>query len=187
MTSFELGKMLMMAADVQSFGAPDFKKEHVLNFWFDALKDVPAQTIAGALKSLLKEPKFPSLGQVLSACGIETEKPVSDNELVQDAVSRIETAVRRHGTPWPDAARKDVGEFGWEIVTRAGGWSAVCAPDSETQFAFLLKELKQTGLSILKAKNLGIDRPLMPSDTKPQLGSKADETIKRLIAATKKD
>jgi hypothetical protein len=54
-------------------------------------------------------------------------KPVlTDDQLAREAVSRIVTAAARFGSYRPEQARDYVGQLGWEVVKRAGGWEAVC-------------------------------------------------------------
>lgn len=157
-----------------------------LDLYLGGLNDIGWPKVYAALENLFKSTRgMPTIDEIREAAGNKTEKPVSDNELVQDAISRIRQAVSRYGMPNEGEAKRFVGDLGWAIVQRTGGWYAVCAPESYTEFDFLLKEAKQTGISILKAQNLGIDRPLTRDDTKPKLGSVASDTIKRLADAAR--
>lgn len=60
-----------------------------------------------------------------------TLRPYLNPELSVDAkanevANRIRSAIGKYGWPNPNEARAYIGELGWKVVDRAGGWSYIC-------------------------------------------------------------
>jgi hypothetical protein len=60
-----------------------------------------------------------------------TLRPYLNPELSTDAkanevANRIRAAIGKYGWPNPNDARAYIGELGWKVVERAGGWSYIC-------------------------------------------------------------
>jgi hypothetical protein len=43
-----------------------------------------------------------------------------------EAATRIRSAITKFGYPTPGEARAYIGELGWKVVERAGGWNYIC-------------------------------------------------------------
>ncbi len=50
----------------------------------------------------------------------------SNESLANECASRIRSAVTKFGWPNEDLAKAYVGELGWKIVERSGGWMFIC-------------------------------------------------------------
>jgi len=116
-------KMLAVVADLCAYRL----SPEVARLYADHIAPHGLLAAAEALKRLMVDLKpgrsFPSVNDVLSAMG---KTPLSDDAQARDTVSKIVQAISTHGYNWPHRARAAVGEIGWAIVHRMGGWETVC-------------------------------------------------------------
>ncbi len=54
---------------------------------------------------------------------------VSDESIAIEATTRIVTAISKYGHTNHEAAKNFIGQLGWEVVKRQGGWNEVCQTD----------------------------------------------------------
>lgn len=96
-----------------------------LKIMLDAVSDLDSKRIAHALMDWAqnsKQNRHPLPADVRSFVKPETDKDAASRE----AASRVSTAVSKFGYTNPEEARAFVGELGWHIVERHGGWSYLC-------------------------------------------------------------
>lgn len=85
---------------------------------------------------------------------------VDDDALAIEAASRVIGAISKFGYCNPSEARAYVGELGWAIVDREGGWVALCEKVESRQLPSLRAQWRDLAKSILKrARNDSDDRP----------------------------
>lgn len=53
-------------------------------------------------------------------------KTQSSDGVANEVASRIRSAISKFGWPSPAEARAYIGELGWEVVKRSGGWQNLC-------------------------------------------------------------
>lgn len=66
---------------------------------------------------------FPSIAEILEGIGL---KKVEAKDEAREASTRIVDAVSRFGHTNHDLAKKYIGELGWLVVQRQGGWVSLC-------------------------------------------------------------
>lgn len=136
----------------------------VLALYAEDLADLPLSEVARAIKEVRRDPKtarFP-LPAVIRA---RIEVAPTDDDQVQDAVSRIIEAVAKHGWNNSEAAKKHIGELGWAIVTRDGGWTNVCEYLSQDNLGTARAQWRQLGMSLCRSSRSGTLRlaPALPA------------------------
>lgn len=95
---------------------------------YDAeLSEIGYDRLCGAVHKIIRTRKsrdgFPSISELAAAAGM-----VSDpNSEAFEAANRILEAIAKFGWNCPDEAKAFIGELGWTVVQRAGGWENVCA------------------------------------------------------------
>lgn len=101
--------------------------------------------------------------------------PESDPEAeAVEAVSRIVQAVANIGPYRTEDARSFVGELGWLVVTRDGGWQNVCQNLTEENMGTLKAQWRQLAIAQHKRAKAGlVDAPALPT---PQTGGLIDMT-----------
>lgn len=69
-----------------------------------------------------KNTRFPIPSQI-----IEISRPqTSDDSLAREAAIRIQQAIAKYGYMSEESAQEFIGEIGWQVVRRFGGWRYVC-------------------------------------------------------------
>lgn len=69
-----------------------------------------------------KNTRFPIPSQI-----IDLVKPqVNDDALAREAAIRIQQAIAKFGYMGGDEAQAFIGEIGWQVVRRFGGWRYIC-------------------------------------------------------------
>lgn len=113
------------------------------------------------LRQAFRERTLPSVKELEDAA---LQRASGKND-VDEAVARICTAIRTCGTPNMSRAMEFIGELGWSIVQRYGGWAAVCAVESEKDLAVMRAQMKQTGESVRERASLGVlnEAPRLPA------------------------
>jgi len=102
----------------------DIKPAAVLMMAND-LKEYPLDEINQAYEKYRKADKlfkFPMPAQIIA---IMCPEPSEEN-LAREIASKISQAVTKFGWPNADDAKNYIGEIGWRVVERRGGWSYIC-------------------------------------------------------------
>lgn len=89
------------------------------------LEDLDFQSCMNALKKFRNAPtsrSWPKIGEIRSLANPTLSR---DAEAMQIS-SRISEAVSKFGWPNADRARQHIGEKGWVVVSRYGGWGYIC-------------------------------------------------------------
>lgn len=97
----------------------------VLRMYADDLSDLRPESVIEAYTVYRRNPKnrtMPLPAQIREII----EPQVDDDTLAREAASRIVAAVPKFGYMQGQAAKSYVGELGWRVVDRYGGWQTVC-------------------------------------------------------------
>lgn len=135
-----------------------------LKLYVEDLADLPFAVVAEAIKQVRRDPKttrFP-----LPAVIRDKIAPAETDELqAMEAAARIPEAVSRFGWNNPGPARLFIGELGWVVVQRDGGWSNVCQVLNEDNLGTLKAQWRNLALGELKRARMGIlhEAPSLPN------------------------
>lgn len=118
------------------------------------------------LRAAYKERTLPTVKELEDAA---LQRATGKND-VDEAVARICTAIRTIGGNNHVRAMEFVGELGWAIVSRYGGWQAVCSVETEKDLAVMRSQMKSTGESVRERASLGVlsQAPALPDSTSPR-------------------
>lgn len=141
--------------------------DQILKMYAEDVADLPFDDVIKALGAYRRNPKNRQMP--LPAHIREIIEPVETPESkAREIASKISGAVVKFGQPNENLAREYIGETGWAIVARRGGWSHICStadssqlysqirdhafdvvrrPDSITSFPTALPPAKQNLLS----------------------------------------
>ena len=105
---------------------------------------------------------------------IELMRPVvSDETLAREAAARIQEAIVRCGYTNPEAAKNYIGEVGWNVVRRFGGWRYLCENHglsiNPLTFQAQARDLAKSHLELWKAGEFG--NVISMPEKKEQIGS----------------
>lgn len=106
------------------------------------------QQIRYGYLQLRKNPRVTRLP--LPSAVIQAVRPELDPmEEAKEMAGTIMKAISKCGSPSPRSARDMIGEVGWEVVVRMGGWNSLCASvthENETSYMAQMRELCLVGV-----------------------------------------
>ncbi len=153
--------------------------DQVLKWYIDILANKNPDDIIKALRRWAietKRPEMPTPGQILS---LIDPKINFDNEATE-AAARIIQAIARFGYSNPLEAKNFIGELGWRVVERYGGWGHLCGKmGTEINEGVFIAHAKALAKVTLERESMGID------DQPPKLGA-SDPRLKELVSKIKK-
>lgn len=80
---------------------------------------------------------------------------ITDKDEAIDAVNRIIAAVSLYGYPNLEQAKNYIGELGWEVVKRFGGWTRLCETlDSENE-GMIRAQMRELAQVVFKKSLVG--------------------------------
>jgi hypothetical protein len=129
MSPFErdiIGKALVSAAIF--YDRSDFDKSKIslmISVLEKHFSECTAQEICRAIEKYISNPKntiFPSPSRLQE----NLRNKVSNEDRALEIASRIRESVVRYGYCNQEAAKNHIGEVGWHVVTRFGGWTRIC-------------------------------------------------------------
>lgn len=144
--------------------------EPVLNMYAEDLEDLDPRAVVQAYKAWRQNPKntqFPLPAQIRGLINPEIDEDV----IAKTAASRIIEAVARFGWCNSQDARAHIGELGWSVVSRFGGWSYVCENMGRelniTTFQAQARDLAKAQAQLAKAGRLN-EAPALPQPSGSQ-------------------
>jgi hypothetical protein len=105
------------------------------------------------------ENKFFPLPAVLIA--LIKPKENSELDVAREVSAKIIQAVSRFGSYRSKDAHEWIGEHGWKVVERQGGWANICQELNENNKGMLQAQMRDLALSIGRmSKNGSLDQPI---------------------------
>jgi hypothetical protein len=149
--------------------------DEVLKMYAEDLSDLELMEVQEAMRLYRKNPKnrhMPLPAQIREML----EPQLDDDALARDAASRIVAAVSKFGWCNSSDAKAYIGELGWRVVDRHGGWLYVCENLGRSldvgMFQAQARELAKTQIQFSRAGNLdtppALPGPLVAVDKLPE-------------------
>lgn len=150
--------------------------ESRLDLFAVTLEDLGPSKVAQAIKIILRDSKqkvmpFPAeLRDLIEG---------SPQEVGIDIANRIVQAISSYGWTNPDKAKTFLGEVGWFVVEREGGWEKLCARVNDENLPVLKAQWREVAKTKMRRALLGqtdappsLPRPITKQVSGPQsLGS----------------
>jgi hypothetical protein len=149
-----------------------------LGMYAEDLEDLELEAIGRAIRNVRRDPsqKFFPLPAVLRALIVGDRR---DEAL--EASNRIVQALSSYGWTNPERARQFIGELGWRVVEREGGWENVCrAVQSYDDLGTLKAQWRELARSILARADSGRgdQAPALPGGS--PVARLVDQAIKKI-------
>jgi hypothetical protein len=142
-----------------------------LDIYVECLMPLPLDRVLVCLRDGFKTGKLPTIQDIEN---FATARP-NETDSVQEAVARICSSISRFGSPNSDRAREFIGELGWQIVERFGGWQLVCDVPDMQALNVLRAQMIKLGASVWNRAKLGIQSaPELPTPERYGLTSAGD-------------
>lgn len=108
---------------------------------------------------------------------------VDDADLANEVAGRIVEAIARFGYPSPGEAEKFVGDIGWYVVRRSGGWQNLCTMLA-SQKSFYQSQFRDMALSAIRRVRAGQKLEAAPSFQELAPGSAPNRSVAELVERT---
>lgn len=99
--------------------------QDVLSMMIDDLSDLPINTVLSAYSAFRRDARnkfFPLPAQIREMITPQVDPESAARELA----ARITGAIPKFGYANSQEAREYIGELGWQIIQRQGGWTYIC-------------------------------------------------------------
>jgi hypothetical protein len=158
-------------------------EDAVLAMYVEDLEDLPFEAVMKAYGDHRKNPKnkfMPLPAEIRTVVQPQPEIE-TDEQLAVEASSRILQAMSKCGWNNPEGARAFIGEVGWHVVQREGGWANLCERTHNDDLPILKAQWRESAKAILgMAKRGTLDKPPgFPEPTK--IGNGGLTSIKSLV------
>lgn len=163
MTQQDRGQLAMMIDRTARYYGKKIDDD-VISMMIDDLQDLPLGTVLAAYNQYRLDKK--NVFSPMPAQIREIIQPqVSDDTLAREAAARIPEAIRRYGYPDPVGARAFIGELGWSVVQRFGGWLYICEHHGDdlnpSTFLAQARDLAKSHAELSRTGHLG-EAPALP-------------------------
>lgn len=149
----------------------------VIAMFANDLADLPLERVEQALFEIRRDPKiirFP-----LPAVIRDRIEPfqLSDEALAQQAVSRLVEAISRFGWNHPEDAKAYIGELGWHVVQREGGWQNICSILDQDNIGQLRAQWRDLAISSARLSRVGKLEagPILPRSNYQRISTAPEE------------
>lgn len=141
-----------------------------IEMYVQDLSSLTPQELIEAVKRYRNDPKndrFP-LPAKLKAM---VKPPELDEDLAKEAAARIVGAVAKIGPYETERAKAYIGELGWEVVVRQGGWESVCIALDYHNQGTLQAQWRELALSLIRRTRIGLVEkpPMLPKAERAEL------------------
>ena len=152
--------------------------ESRLQIYAKAIGHLDLEDIQAAATDITRDAsikRLPLAGEI-----IERIKPrITREDEAKDAASRIFAAIRKFGWSNRESARAFIGELGWAVVERQGGWSHVCQTMRDRDIPIYQAQFRELAKTVqVRALNNNLDQaPQLPRPTaqRPMLSAVVSE------------
>ena len=145
----------------------------VLKMYEQDVSDLPPEQVERALTEYRRSPKnrFPPLPANVREL---VEPAINDDQLAVETAARIVTAISKFGWNNPVPAKAFMGEVGWAVVEKQGGWENVCANTKASEIGIFQAQVRELAKVQIKLARMGA------LDTPPALPRPRDEAPSRI-------
>jgi len=147
--------------------------DQLLEIYHRGLKPYGYSNAASVLSTMAlsrsKRDGFPTLAEIIDVL----DPRVEAKDAASEAANLIWAAIPRCGKAGSEKAKEMIGELGWAVVERMGGWSALCGMKTSERGTFIA-QARELATTVHKKAAMGIleEKPGLPSPgNQKQLGS----------------
>ena len=174
----QIGAMILGMAEAMGRQLTEAGIKHYLQF----LDDIDTGTVVWALQELIKtESRMPTVADIRRIAKPEESITVEHDAI--EASNRIVQAMGKYGWINPEQAKEFIGELGWAVVQREGGWRNVCEHTKTEDLPITKAQWRNLAKAIAIRARAGVlnSPPGLPKPTNEGmrlLGVKIDEVLK---------
>ncbi len=160
-------------------------RDEVILMYLEDVSDLPFSAVVEAFTTYRKNPKnirVPIPAQLRTI----VSPPEDDDSMAKEAAARIIAGVSKFGRSKPGEASEYIGELGWLVVQKQGGWWSICNYLNEGSISSLqaqLRDLAVAQIKLARAGKLNTPPALPVADPKGQ--KKINSLVQELVEMKK--
>jgi len=166
---------------IEKAGKPNIRLTYIIK-WLE--EEINPNNYESLLNKVISEfeptgvnpmPLIPHIARIAGKGTAEKDKQDRWDAEAKEVISRIVYAIAKIGYVNPDRARVYVGELGWKIVERRGGWEAICGIEEKDLTSFTA-QCRDLAKSILYRVDKGMtEKPALPKANYAELANNLKE------------
>lgn len=150
-------------------------RDEAFEMYVDDISDLPYQAVVLAMTAYRRNIKNlrPPLPAHIRAIA---EPPIDDDTQAREAAARIVHAITKYGWSNRTSAKDYIGELGWSVVEKQGGWTHLCESmmmDQMGTFQAQARELAKAQMSLARAGRID-QGPALPAHERHALSPATD-------------
>lgn len=141
-----------------------------LRFYLDSLADLPIEDVNRAIVELAKSCRMmPTIAEIRAKAN--PAEAVTDEHRAVETANRIVEAISEFGWVDPAGAQAFLGDLGWKVVERDGGWLSVCTRTTNDDLPIIKAQWRELAKALMAMSKAGIlDQPIgLPGNDKQKL------------------
>lgn len=148
-----------------------------LAMYAEDLEDLELEQIGMAIKAVRRNPN-----QVFFPLPSVIREQINGNvkDQAMDASSRILEAMGRFGWTNPDGARGYIGEIGWDVVMREGGWTSLCERTTNKELPILKAQWRELAGALIRKDERKSYAALPANEPSKQIEDMAGTVLKEM-------
>ncbi len=161
--------------------------ENQVRMWSEDIQEYNLMDLKRAFMAYRKEKgniHMPRPNQIIQ----HLDPEISPRSLADEASGRIYQAINLCGYNNPEGAKEFIGELGWRVVEREGGWISICRNCTEQNKGMTKAQWRDMALSILERSKYGLQDvpPALPNVGMKNLADSLKTLIPQIIEGGKK-
>jgi hypothetical protein len=140
--------------------------ENQLAMYVEDLLCLEPEQLIESIKRYRNDPKndrFPLPVKLKAMIG----EAASPDDAARDSASRIIAAVSKYGWNNVEQAKAYIGELGWEVVKRQGGWQTLCESLTYSNMGMLQAQWRELAAGLQRSGAQSPSGPALPSPIGP--------------------
>ena len=142
----------------------------------EALSDLPEDDCIVAIRKARNSGKFPAIDDIRELVD-PTIDPIDD---AREVASLVVEAIAKYGWTNPREAKAHVGEIGWILVERMGGWVSLCENTMADNLGTLQAQFRDLAGSIIRRHQAGYGSTLPQLPQQPEIKKIASNLFKSI-------
>lgn len=131
-------------------------KPDVLAMYVEDLQDLSPDKVLEAYKTYRRDPRNKT-NPLPSAIRSLVQPKANARDQAQEIAHRCFGAIKKFGYTKPEQARGYIGELGWRLIERRGGWYNHCAYTQESEIPILTAQFRDSLTSYVEQGSVSDD------------------------------
>jgi hypothetical protein len=136
----------------------------VMELYFTELSDHPAEDVIRIMREYARATNPRTGLPTIDAISEKIRPKLSAKDYASEISFKAIEAISKHGWCNGDRAREELGDLGWEVVRRMGGWNNLCEQSDHTPLSILEAKTREIArIVVAQSQGAEFERPRLAS------------------------